>query len=489
MIDTYLPNKRSIKKHKVPEWFHDVKFGIFIHWGLYSIPAFAPTKKGSIIDLIKKEGWLGHFKNNPYAEWYLNSIKINDSPAQKYHFEVYGNNFSYDDFVPIFKEEVKNWDPEKMAELFKKAGAKYVILVTKHHDGFLLWPSENPNPNKKNWHSDRDIVGELTNAIKKRGLKMGFYYSGALDWSFTPKKVIKHVVDLIDNGPTSKEYTEYVNKHYYELIDKYTPSILWNDIGYPPKTNVCEIIAYFYNKISDGVINDRWAQTPGWFRKLVKIWPFKQLASYIAKKMMINGKIPTNIVHCDFITPEYTTMSSISKKKWETTRGIGNSFGYNKFETSEDYLTARELIHLLIDVVSKNGNLLLNVGPKANGEIPEIQKDRILAIGKWLEVNGDAIYGTRPWIIAESCSLEDIPIRFAQKNDTLFIFLLDSLKIKKITIPSIKVQNNTTISLLGMNEQLEWEQNGNNFIIKIPKQLNEFPAYTLVVRPKPYLIS
>ncbi|MFX1457490.1 MAG: alpha-L-fucosidase, partial [Promethearchaeota archaeon] len=173
--------QESIKKHEVPEWFHDAKFGIFIHWSLSSVPAFAITG----IDLVDsmKKGIEEHFKNNPYAEWYLNSLRISGSPTQIYHEKTYGTDFSYSDFVPIFNEEIKKWDPDEMAELFNKAGAKYVVLVTKHHDGFLLWPSDYSNPKKENYHASRDIVGELTAAVKKRGMKMGFYYSGALDWS------------------------------------------------------------------------------------------------------------------------------------------------------------------------------------------------------------------------------------------------------------------------------------------------------------------
>ena len=180
---------------------------------------------------------------------------------------------------------------------------------------------------------------------------MGFYYSTAWDWSFNLNP-IKDAASFLENYINPPEYTDYVNKHIYELIDRYEPSILWADMGYPPGTNVLEIFAYFYNKIPDGVVNDRW------------------------KQIIPGEKKFTKLDHCEFTTPEYTVFKKTKKKKWEVCRGIGNSFGYNKFESEENYMTSEELILMLVDIVSKNGNLLLNVGPMADGKIPEIQKPK-----------------------------------------------------------------------------------------------------------------
>lgn len=453
----YTADKKSIKKHEVPEWFHDAKLGIFIHWGLFSVPAFAVTG----LDLVEsmKKGFETHFKNNPYAEWYLNSLRIPDSPTQKYHFKNYGEDFTYDDFVPIFNEKIKKWNPKEWASLFKKAGAKYVVLVTKHHDGFLLWPSKYPNPKKENYCSNRDIVGELSKEVRKKGLKMGFYYSGTLDWSFNPEP-IKDGRSFTENGVRTPEYVEYANNHWRELIDKYESIILWNDIGYPP-TNVCEIFSYFYNKFPEGVINDRWRQ----IRKKGDNFPL--------------------VTRGDFLTPEYETFNKIKKKKWETSRGIGNSYGYNKIETEEDYLTSEKLIHMFIDIVSKNGNLLLNVGPMADGTIPEIQKKCLLGLGKWLDVNGEAIFGTRPWIRAEGKTLNDIEVRFTQAKDLLYLLLLGRPKSKTITVQSLNLEKKATIQLLGLKGSLEWKQEGNNLSVIIPKNLPESPAHTFKISPKP----
>lgn len=443
-----------MKTHQVPEWFHDAKLGIFIHWGLFSVPAYAAGKL--TLGESEKRGIEEHFKNNPYAEWYLNSLRLDGSPTQKFHKENYGDNFSYDEFAPIFNEEIKKWNPNKMVELFKKAGAKYVVLVTKHHDGFLLWPSKYPNPKKDNYYASRDIVGELTKTVKDSGLKMGFYYSGALDWSWNPNP-IKDGITFVSNGPNELEYTQYANNHWYELIDNYDPILLWNDIGYPPNTNVYEIFAYFYNKHPDGIVNDRWRQ---YHKSQIDHPPVR---------------------HYDFRTPEYEKMPEITKYKWESCRGVGYSFGYNKMETDEDYLSAEDLIRMFIDIVSKNGNLLLNVGPMADGTIPDHQKNAILGLGNWLDINGEAIYGTRPWERAEGKTSENIDIRFTKKDDILYIHLLEKPTGSAITIQSLTIADSKQIKLLGSKENLYWKQEGENIYLFLPEELFDSAAYVLKV--------
>jgi alpha-L-fucosidase len=450
----YTPEKESLKQHEVPEWFHDAKLGIFIHWSLFSVPAFAAEKL--TLGESSKRGIDVHMKNNPYAEWYLNSLMIDGSPTQKYHKETYGEDFPYDGFAQIFNEEIKKWNPEEMVDLFKKAGAKYVVLVTKHHDGFLLWPSKYPNPNKEDYYASRDIVGELTEAVKKEGLRMGLYYSGALDWSWNPNPIID-AESWRSNGPSEIEYTEYVNNHWYELMDKYDPIILWNDIGYPPNTNVYEIFAYFYNKHPDGVINDRWVQ---WHKSKFDHPPVR---------------------HRDFSTPEYRIMQEITKLKWESTRGIGYSFGYNKMETEKDSLKPNDLIRMFIDIVSKNGNLLLNLGPMADGTIPEVQKGAVLGLGKWLEINGEGIYGTRPWKRAEGKTSDDIDIRFTQKGEILYIHILDKPQGSDLTILSLTLSVSKKIQLLGSDGNLTWKQIDENINISLPEELYDSTAYVLKI--------
>jgi len=451
------PTKVSIRKHKVPDWFHDAKFGIFIHWGLYSVPGFA-VKELSFTE-SPEVGEEYYFKNNPYAEWYLNTLRIIGSSTQEYHYKEFGEDFSYDDFVPTFNEEIEKWDSQEWAELFKNAGAKYVVLVTKHHDGFLLWPSKHPNPTKENYNASRNIVGELTKSVKNKGMKMGFYYSSSLDWSFNWEPIKDRASDMT-NGVTTPEFTEYVKRHWYELINEYEPSILWSDIGAPPLLDLYEMFAYYYNKFPEGVINDRWDKL---YHEDGKLFKMRRTFFY------------------DFTTPEYESYNIVKKKKWESNRGIGNSYGYNKMENEGDYLTSNDLIKMLVDIVSKNGNLLLNVGPMPDGRIPEIQKKVLLGIGKWLEINGEGIYGTRPWERAEGKTLDNLEIRFTHKDESLYIHLLNYPNGKILRILSLKIPQTSTLRLLGYKDHLIWEQDQEDLIINIPENLIESPVYVFKV--------
>ena len=451
------PIKISLRKHQVPDWFQDAKFGIFIHWGLYSVPAFA-VKELSFTE-SPEVGEEYYFKNNPYAEWYLNTLRIPGSPTQEYHYKQYGEDFSYDDFAPIFNKELEKWNPQEWAKLFKNAGAKYVVLVTKHHDGFLLWPSKYTNPKREKYVASRNIVNELTNSIKSEGMKMGFYYSTSFDWTFNLEPIDARASDMT-NGIITPEYTEYVKNHWYELIDDYEPSILWSDIGAPPLLDLFELFAYYYNKYPDGVINDRWDKI---FHKDGKVYKMRRTFFY------------------DYTTPEYKSYNVIKKKKWESNRGIGNSYGYNKMEKEGDYLTSKDLIRMLVDIVSKNGNLLLNVGPMPDGTIPELQKEVLLGIGQWLEINGEGIYGTHPWERAEGNTLDNLEIRFTHKNESLYIHLLNNPIGKMLKILALIIPQNSQIKLLGNKDQLIWQQDQEDLIINVPENLIESPVYVFKV--------
>ncbi len=225
----YDPSYESLKGHAVPDWFHNAKLGIFIHWGLFSVPGWAPTT-GDLDKVVEQQGWGAWFAQNPYAEWYLNSIKFAHSPSRHYHTQTYGADASYDDFVPMFNDAIKNWQPDAWADLFLRAGARYAVLVTKHHDGFLLWPSAHGNPFKPGYQASRDIAGELAEAIRQRGLEMGLYYSGGLDWTFKPD-LIHDFPSLFGAIPQDEAYVAYADAHWRELIERYLHSLIWFDIG------------------------------------------------------------------------------------------------------------------------------------------------------------------------------------------------------------------------------------------------------------------
>jgi alpha-L-fucosidase len=459
----YQPSLESIRAHPLPDWYNDAKFGIFIHWGVYSVPAFAPKSEDSAAKLLKGE--IG-FEETPYAEWYQNSLRIEGSAVHTHHTRTYGADFPYVKFAEAFNQQIQDWNPDAWADLFARTGARYVVLVSKHHDGFLMWNSRHRNPFNSNWQASRDIAGELTRAVNGKGLKIGFYYSSLLDWSFT-KDPITSIADLIAGSDSSREYADYVEQHWLELIERYDPWILWGDIGYPPGSDFIKLFAHFYNHKPEGVVNDRWMQLP----KFLFSRPGRFILGQILKR--INMEQAPRALHCDFTTPEYATLDHIASEKWETCRGIGNSFGYNQIEGMGDYQTADELIRLLVDIVSKNGNLLLNVGPCPDGSIHPAQLDALEGIGAWLRSNGEAIYGTRPWV--RFCDRDENggEVRYTAKDKALYASVFQWPSNGMLALP---LKDIGRCSLLDTGEILSIKPRGGKSIIKLPAESQQKPV-------------
>ncbi len=458
---SYQPNYESLSTHPLPAWFDDAKFGIMITWGLYSVPAWAEMK-GDLTEIIARDGWPAVYRHNPYAEWYLNTIQIDGSPAQQHHHATYGENFAYEDFAPIFNRECQKWNPAEWGELFSRAGAKYTILITKHCDTFTLWPSDFvttrvPHP----YCASRDIVGAYCDAMRAAGISPGLYYCAGMDWVYNPA-VFRGFEDGFANIPQDPEYVARCRAHWYELIDRYQPSVMWGDIAYPLDPKLPEIMAYYYNHVPDGVINDRFAQT-------------RTDDSPFDPELLLMVEPP----HFDFRTPEYTSYETIPSHKWECVRGIGHSFGYNALEGDADYVAADKLIALLVDIVSKNGNLLLGVGPAADGSIPPLQVDRLQKLGDWLAVNGEAIYGTRPHTRAEGSTREGMLLRFTRKADALYVIPLGS-PAGSLTLEGVEIPAAATVHLLGHDEPLAWTQHDGDLSIQLPSGISGYaPALRL----------
>ena len=262
-----MSKKRStgVPGHSVPPWFEDAKLGIFVHWGIFAVPAWAPTLPPgkSMPDLLRASPReLG--AQLPYAEWYQNAMRIPGSPTARHHAETYGD-APYEAFREPFEATLGDWDPEAWADAFAATGAGYVVLVTKHHDGYLLWPSDVPNPHRPGWHAPRDVVGELADAVRARGLRFGVYYSTGLDWTFETLP-IREPLDLFAAIPNDPAYAAYVDAHLRELVDRYRPSVVWADIGAPPGFDLGAFLTDYYAIVPDGTTNDRWQVPGGWVR-------------------------------------------------------------------------------------------------------------------------------------------------------------------------------------------------------------------------------
>lgn len=332
-----------------PEWFQKAKLGIFIHWGAYSVPAWAEPI-GALGEIADDETWFAH---NPYAEWYLNTIRIDGSPAQVHHRKTYGD-AGYDDFLDRWT--AAEFDPAGWARLFAHAGAQYVVPTTKHHDGIALWDA--PGTGSRNTvhrGPKRDLVAAIAQAVRAEGMRFGVYYSGGLDWSVTDLPPHRSGAEVRSLRPNDESYHRYALAHVRDLIKRFRPEVLWNDIEWPDAGKhrdaggLHELFLDYYAAQPEGVVNDRWGDT-----------------------------------HYDFATTEYSAMKeNESKAVWENNRGLGWSFGHNLQESAEHTLNAVQLAKHWVDVVSKGGRLLLNVGPTAAGEIPPLQRMSLQGFGDW----------------------------------------------------------------------------------------------------------
>jgi alpha-L-fucosidase len=422
----YEPTWESLKQYEVPAWFEDDKFGIFIHWGVYAVPAAG-------------------------SEWYPRNMYRKDEAMYKHHKQQWGDQseFGYKDFVPMFKAE--KWNPDEWAELFKKSGARFVVPVAEHHDGFAMYDS--------------------AKAVRKRGMKLGASTHYAFNWRYYAKNDEFDTSDARYSGlygknfdpdaPASKEFLEHWYARTVDIVDKYQPDILWFDFGFSGaefEPYRKKIGAYYYNKGLE------------WGKGVVL--QYKDVA------------YPEGTAVLDL---ERGKLGDIREMVWQTDTSISyDSWGYIE---NDKFKSVDKLVDDLVDIVSKNGCLLLNVGPKADGSIPDEAKEIFLGIGKWLDVNGQAIYGTRPWVIygegpteTESGSFTDDTegvftyqdIRFTTKGDTLYAICLDwptdGLRIRSLgkrAQPGLKISN---VSMVGSSEKLRWSQDTDALVISAPKR-------------------
>ena len=448
---------RATGTRPLPAWYDDAKLGIMIHWGVWTIPGWAETTLDpervadpNDPDYLLAPGGVERFvRHNPYTEWYENSLTIDGTATQEFHRETFGADFPYTGFQPLFEEQSTNWNPEDWAQLFAAARARYVVLVSKHHDGYALWPTSIANPERPGWNSTRDVVGELGDAVRARCVRLGLYYSGGIDWSFKAPPIAS-LLDFVTTSPEGPAYARYVEDHYHELIARYRPSVLWNDITSPALTDEPALFADYYAAVPDGVVNDRWG---------------------------LDGTNPS-----DFRTYEYDVPEDISADKWEAVRGIGRTFGFNVNQTVEQYGTPEKYIHLLVDVVSKNGNLLLNVGPMADGTIPAPQVTILEELGAWLEINGEAIFGTRPWTRFASTTDDDLPVRFTRNTDgrTVYAIVLGTPGGASVVVREF-AESVRAVRRLGDDGSLSFSRDGADLRIELPGALPASAAQAFAI--------
>ena len=446
----YQPTLESLDSRPVPEWFGQAKFGIFVHWGVYSVPAYRPAEQ-------KTPG--GPFvMDGSYAEWYAPDVLYHPERNDSFHVRNYGRDFTYFDFAKKFKAEL--YDPNFWADLFKAAGAKYVILTAKHCDGYCMWPSKELS--SKNWNvSDvgpkRDVLGDLTKAVRSKGMRIGYYYAFMEYWTSTttvwPEKASDRTGYYIPKAEwnkyklSPKTHVAKIHNNIKYLVIKYKPDIIWADAewdGDATYWKTLDLLSWIYNfapNKNEIVFNDRWFNG-------------------------CRGK------HIGYSTTEYGHGAQSIRKgvPWEECRGMGNSFGYNRAENIYNYKSSEELVHTLIKTVAAGGNLLLNVGPAADGTIPVIMQQRLVDIGDWLKVNGEAIYETVPY--GNQRDIENVhpdagkTIFLTKKGKDLYVIIT---KWYENSIELRGIDKGTSIQLLGSGAVILNEEKRSSFTIYPPQ--------------------
>ena len=438
---TYSPTWESLDQRPVPQWFKDAKFGIFIHWGVYAVPGWSPV--------------------GTYAEWYQNGLNTGDKARIAFHKKKFGD-LTYYQLADQFKAELYN--PDEWARLFEQSGAKYIVLTSKHHDGFTLWPDKNADRtwgfpwNASAVGPKRDLLGDLFKAVKKTSVHAGMYYS-LYEW-FNP---------LWKQDP-KKFAAEHTWPQMKDLINNYQPEVFWTDGDWDASENIWkskEFLAWLYNEspVKDKVVTyDRWGSG-------------------------------VRFKHGAVFTPEYEPDLDFEDHYFEESRGMGYSYGYNREEDAWDYNSAQSLVLHLIDKVSRGGNFLLDIGPDEHGKIPPIMQERLLQIGEWMKINGEAIYGSSRWRVPSQWSegkkgykpkkgedfmlkttvtpepgyaTRDVFYTYNTTTNALYAIFPRYPASKELILQNISLPATAQVSLLTTATTLQWKQAGGNTTIQLP---------------------
>lgn len=474
----YKSNWESLGNYQVPEWYQDAKFGIWPHWGVYSVPAFrgdhAAEWYGRWIHCVEKGETRLDKQGRVMNDWF----EARGMKAANFHRENYGDpaEFGYHDLIPLWKAE--KWDADAWAQLAVDSGAKFFCMMGMHHDGFALYNSDLTRWDSVEMGPKRDLVGEMRDAARKRGLKFGVSNHFAWNYEFFGfyHRNGFHVgqedlADFYSEGVVDDAYLERWWTRTTELVDKSDCDLYYFDWGWnkPPwkeKNFHARFAAYLYNK---GIETGK--------------------GGFGSPGMVLCSKRRDIPEHCGVRDLERRQMKDIQPNVWQTDTSISvHSWGYS---TEDEYRTADQLIDSLVDIVSKNGVMMLNFGPRADGTVPAEYKQPLLDMGAWLKVCGEAIYSTRPYtVFGEGPELmgqrqkkdhyivyTGEHIRFTRSKDSTVLYATalgwpgEKMVIK--TLADADLSDVISVRLLGMDGELKWTTTSVGMEISLPPE----PAY------------
>ncbi|KAK1121134.1 hypothetical protein K0M31_010447 [Melipona bicolor] len=432
-LNQYSPTWDSLDSRPLPNWYDDAKLGIFIHWGVFSVPSFG-------------------------SEWFWNNWKEEKANTKYRDFmkQRYPPNFTYQDFAHEFTAEFFN--ATQWSELFQASGAKYIVLTSKHHEGYTLWPSKY----SFSWNSvdvgpQKDLIGELATSIRSStNLKFGLYHS-LYEW-YNPL----YLSDKDNNFTTQTFVEQKIIPELHELVEKYEPEVIWSDGDWEASDvywESKEFLAWLYNEspVKDTVVvNDRWGQN-----------------------------IPCH--HGDFYTcSDRYNPGVLLSHKWENCMTIDKkSWGFRRNAVLSEYFTLSELIKELVITVSCGGNLLMNVGPTKDGIITPIYEERLRGMGDWLKINGEAIYDTKPWKAQNDSLTNDVWYTQSKNTNRIYAIILEWPNKDVLYLGSFKTTPSTRISALGSKLLINWKQSNEKLTISLPAELHKGqPAWVLKIKPE-----
>jgi alpha-L-fucosidase len=459
----FAANWDALRAYHVPAWYQDAKFGIFIHWGVYAVPAFG-------------------------NEWYPRNMYRRGSPEFAHHVATYGpqERFGYKDFIPQFTAE--KFDPDQWAGLFRQAGAQFVVPVAEHHDGFAMYDSAYSEWTAARMGPRRDLIGDLAAAVRRQWLVFGLSSHRAEHWWFyhegmtfpsdvqDPRYAGLYAPAQPETLPPNEAFLDDWLLRSCELLDRYQPQLVWFDwwIEQPIfRPYLQRFAAYYYNRAAE------------WGRG-----------------------VAINYKHAAF--PEATAVFDVERGQlddlrplfWQTDTSVSkNSWGYVE---GQDYKSVDDLVDDLVDIVSKNGALLLNIGPRADGTIPASEEELLGGIGRWLAVNGEAIYGTRPWKVfgegptqvvagsfkdTERAAFTGKDIRFTTRGEVLYAVALAWPDDGRLRIASLGTDTGLyrrdveRVDLLGSDEPLHWSRDASGLVIDLPARRPGDHAFVFRIEP------